>query len=316
MKKHALLTMMRRLPPHLRDRIAQEFDLGQWDRETESLAGAANGLDGILCNPALRLDAATIDTLPESIRVIGTFSVGFDHIDVEAARRRGIAVVNTPGVLSEATAEFTMLLLLAAARRSGEAERLLRAGRWLGPAPEAFQGVQVSGKSLGIFGMGRIGRALADMGRGFGMEVHYRNRSRLPEALEKDAVFHDSDASFLSACAFLAICAPGGNETYHWLNASRIALLPPGAIVVNTARGSLVDDDALIAALRRGHIRGAGLDVFPNEPAVPDAYLALENVVLTPHVASATDEARRGMADLVLDGITAVLAGVVPDNQL
>jgi lactate dehydrogenase-like 2-hydroxyacid dehydrogenase len=315
MEKFRLLTT-RRLPPHLEQRVMAEYHLTRWDSRQQSLAQAAQGQDAILCNPAIAINAATIESLPPSVRVIGTFSVGFDHIDVQAARSRGIAVVNTPGVLSEATAEFTMLLILAAARRAGEAERLLRAGKWLGPSPETFQGVQVSGKRLAIFGMGRIGQALAAMARGFDMKIDYRNRSRLPPAQENGATYHDNDGSFLAQADMLAICAPASPETQGWLNAARIAILPRGAVVVNTARGSLVDDDALIAALRDGHVRAAGLDVFPHEPAVPPAYLELENVVLTPHVASATDEARQGMADLVLDGIAAVLAGTRPGNQL
>jgi lactate dehydrogenase-like 2-hydroxyacid dehydrogenase len=306
----------RRLPPHLEQRATAEFELTRWDSRTTPLAEAARGQHAILCNPAIRLGAETIAALPPEMRVIGTFSVGFDHIDVAAARARGIAVVHTPGVLSEATAEFTMLLILAAARRAGEAERLLRAGKWLGPAPETFQGVQVSGKRLGIFGMGRIGQALAHMARGFGMEIHYRNRNRLPVETERGAIYHGDDAGFLAASQVLAMCAPASPQTLLWLNAARIALLPRGAIVVNTARGSLVDDAALIGALHSGQLRAAGLDVFPNEPEVPAGYLALENVVLTPHAASATDEARAGMADLVLDGIHAVLAGRTPENQL
>ncbi len=293
-----------------------EYRLTRWDPRQQSLAASAADQDAILCNPAITIDAATIAALPERIRVIGTFSVGYDHIDVAAAHARGIAVIHTPGVLSEATAEFTMLLILAAARRAGESERLLRGGQWLGPSPEAFQGVQVTGKALGIFGMGRIGQALARMARGFDMQVHYRNRTRLPPPLEQRAIYHDDDDSFLSHSAFLAICAPLSPQTQGWLNAQRIAALPRGAIVVNTARGSLVDDEALSAALRHGHVRAAGLDVFVREPAVPEAYLGLENVVLTPHIASATDEARAGMADSVLDGIAAVLAGRRPENML
>ena len=315
MTKFNVLTT-RRLPPHLEQRVAAEFKVRRWDSREQSLPEAAEGQDAILCNPGVAINGATIAALPATIRVIGTFSVGFDHIDVEAARARGIAVVNTPGVLSEATAEFTMLLILAAARRAGEAERLLRAGKWLGPSPELFQGVQVSGKRLGIFGMGRIGQSLAHMARGFDMTVHYRNRTRLAPSLEHDAIYHGEDAGFLSQIDILAICAPAGPETLHWLNDARISLLPRGAIVVNTARGSLVDDAPLIAALRNGHIRAAGLDVFAHEPSVPREYLELENVVLTPHIASATDEARQGMADLVLDGIAAVLAGGHPHNQL
>ena len=315
MEKYSLLTT-RRLPPHLEDRVTKEYSLTRWDPRQQTLGVASQGQDALLCNPAMPLDADTIAALAPTIRVIGTFSVGFDHIDVAVAHARGIAVVNTPGVLSVATAEFTMLLLLAAARRAGEAERLLRAGRWLGPSPETFQGVEVTGKRLGIFGMGRIGQALARMARGFDMQVHYRNRRRLPEAMEAGAIYHESDDSFLAQAAFLAICAPASAETQGWLNAARIAALPRGAVVVNTARGSLVDDAALCAALRDGHVRAAGLDVFVREPAVPEAYLGLENVVLTPHIASATDEARAGMADSVLDGIAAVLAGRRPDNML
>ena len=315
MQKYRLLTT-RRLPPHLEERVTAEYILTRWDPRQQTLGEASAGHDAILCNPAITIDAAAIASLAPSIKVIGTFSVGFDHIDVAACRARGIAVVHTPGVLSGATAEFTMLLLLAAARRAGEAERLLRAGQWLGPSPESFQGVEVTGKRLGIFGMGRIGQMLAQMARGFSMQVHYRNRSRLPAPLEAGAVYHDDDNTFLAQAAFLAICAPASPETRHWLNADRIAALPRGAIVVNTARGSLVDDEALCAALRTGQVRAAGLDVFVREPAVPEAYLGLENVVLTPHIASATDEARAGMADLVLDGIAAVLAGGRPENML
>jgi lactate dehydrogenase-like 2-hydroxyacid dehydrogenase len=315
MEKFSLLTT-KRLPPHLQERAFAEYRLTRWDPRQQALPDAAIGHDAILCNPAITIDAATMARLPAQLRVIGTFSVGFDHLDVSAARARGIAIVHTPGVLSQATAEFTMLLILAAARRANEAERLLRAGKWLGPAPEAFQGVEVSGKILGIFGMGRIGQALAQMARGFGMQVHYRNRRRLPQALEAGAIYHEDDDGFLAQAAFLAICAPANADTQGWLNAARIAALPRGAIVVNTARGSLVDDDALCAALQSGHVRAAGLDVFVREPAVPAAYLALENVVLTPHIASATDEARAAMADSVLDGIAAVLAGRRPDNML
>jgi lactate dehydrogenase-like 2-hydroxyacid dehydrogenase len=246
--------------------------------------------------------------------VVGTFSVGFEHIDLAAAAARGISVVNTPGVLSEATAEFTMLLMLAAARRAGQGERQLRAGQWLGWSPASFLGTQVSGKRLGIFGMGRIGQALARMARGFAMDILYHNRTRLAPALEAGAAWHDEETGFLAACDFLAICAPGGPATRHWLNADRIARLPRGAIVVNSARGSLVDDDALVAALRSGHLAAAGLDVFPDEPRVPADYLTLENVVLTPHIASATWETREAMGHLVLDGIDAVLAGRVPAN--
>jgi glyoxylate reductase len=308
------LLITRRLPPATEVRAESTYDVRRWDRRGPALAAAADGVDAVLCTPADRLDAAAIDSLPGSIRVIGTFSVGFEHIDLAATRARGIAVVNTPGVLSEATAEFTMLLILAAARRAGQGERQLRSGQWRGWSPATFLGMQVGGKRLGILGMGRIGQALARMARGFGMKMHYRNRHRLDPAAEAGATWHAEDADFLASCDVLALCAPGGEETRHWLNAERIGLLPPGAVVVNAARGSLVDDAALVAALRSGHVVAAGLDVFPDEPNVPADYLTLENVVMTPHIASATWETREAMGALVLDGIDAVLAGRRPGN--
>jgi lactate dehydrogenase-like 2-hydroxyacid dehydrogenase len=281
-----------------------------WDRaDGTTLALASEGADALLCAPSDKLDAACIDALPASLRVLATFSVGTDHIDLAAARARGLPVVNTPGVLSAATAEFTMMLMLAAARRGGEGERKLRAGAWRGWSPADFLGTEVNGKTLGIFGMGRIGQAVAAMARGFSMKVHYRNRTRLDPAVEAGAIFHDDDESFLRASQFLCLLAPGGETTRHWLNAARLAQLPRGAIVVNTARGTLVDDAALIAALRDGHVAAAGLDVFPDEPNVPAGYLELESVVLTPHIASATTETRTAMGHLALDGIDAVLGG-------
>jgi lactate dehydrogenase-like 2-hydroxyacid dehydrogenase len=290
-------------------RMPGEMALRDW------LPGAAHDADAILCTPGFRFDQALIAALPESIRVIGTFSVGFEHIDVAAARARGIAIVNTPGVLSQATAEFTMLLILAAARRLGEGERLVRAQQWHGWTPASFLGTEVSGKRLGIFGMGRIGQHLARIARlGFGMEVHYHNRSRLEPLLENGAVYHADEASFLAASQVLCLLAPGGAATQAWLNEARIAALPPRAVVVNTARGTLVDDDALAGALRSGRVAAAGLDVFPREPLVPEVYLGLENVVLTPHIASATEETRDAMGHLALDGIAAVLAGRTPAN--
>jgi lactate dehydrogenase-like 2-hydroxyacid dehydrogenase len=308
------LLITRRLPPATEARAAATYDVRRWDRRGPPFAEAATGVDAVLCTSADSMDAPAIAALPDSVRVIGTFSVGFEHIDLAAARARGIAVVNTPGVLSDATAEFTMLLILAASRRAGQGERQLRAGQWLGASPATFMGIQVTGKRLGILGMGRIGQVLARMARGFGMSVHYRNRRRLDPASESGATWHADDASFLPACDVLALCAPAGPETFHWLNAERIALLPKGVVVVNSARGSLVDDAALSAALRGGHVAAAGLDVFAHEPQVPADYLTLENVVLTPHIASATWETREAMGALVLDGIDAVLAGRRPAN--
>lgn len=318
MKPSLLIT--RRLPPAIEQRAAQEFDarLSPDDARVgaaDILAGAA-GAHAILCCPAEKLDGATIAGLPASVRVLGTFSVGYDHIDIDACRARGLHVVNTPGVLSIATAECALLLMLAAARRAGEGERLVRAGAWTGWAPTQLMGTGVAGRRLGIFGMGRIGRELAAMARGIGMEVHYREQNRLPPELEQGANYHASDETFLPMCDVLSLHAPGGEATRHWLNARRIALLPAGAVVVNTARGALIDDAALLAALQSGHVAAAGLDVYAAEPVVDPGYLASEHVVLLPHLGSATLATRVAMGHSVLDGIGAVLAGKVPGNMV
>jgi lactate dehydrogenase-like 2-hydroxyacid dehydrogenase len=305
------LLITRELPPAVAARAAREHAVRQLNMTAafdpvRMLANLA-GVNAILCTPADPFDAALIAQLPDSVRVIATFSVGTEHLDLAAAAARGIAICHTPDVLSTATAELALTLMLMAARRAGEGERILRAGGWLGLSPTFHLGVGVAGKALGILGMGRIGRELARMARGLDMTIHYRNRTRLAPELEAGAIYHDNDASFLAAIEFLSINIPGGAATRHWLNAERIAQLRPGAIIVNTGRGSTVDDDALIVALRSGHLRAAGLDVFNNEPSLHPGYLELENVVLLPHIGSATIETRDAMGFLALDGIARVL---------
>lgn len=312
------LCITRRLPAAVEARAMRDYNvrlnLADTPTTQASILHACQGVDALLCCTSDRLDAATIAALPERVKVIATFSVGTDHIDLDAARARVIPVCNTPDVLTEATAELSMLLILAASRRAGEGERMVRDDAWPGWAPTQLMGRLVSGKRLGIFGMGRIGQALARMARGFNMQVHYRNRSRLPAELEQGALYHDSDASFLAACDVLALNAPGGAATRNWLNAERIAQLPSGCVVTNAARGSLVDDEALIAALRSGQVAYAGLDVFAGEPAIHPGYRTLQNAVLLPHLGSATIETRDAMGHLALDGIDAVLAGRAPGN--
>ncbi len=313
-----ILMVTRRLPPAIEARAARDYVArlsgGDAPVTAADILSRAAGAAAVLCCPAEKLDAEVIGKLPESVRVIGTFSVGFDHIDMAAARARSIPVVNTPDVLSVATAECAMLLILAAARRAGEGERTIRAGHWTGWSPTQLLGTLVSGRRLGIFGMGRIGRELVRMAGGFGMQVHYRDQARLPPELELVAIFHDNDESFLPMCDVLSLHAPGGEGTRHWLNAERIGKLPQGAVVANAARGTLIDDEALIAALRSGWVAAAGLDVYNGEPRVDPGYLALENVILLPHLGSATTETRDAMGHLVLDGIDAVLAGRTPAN--
>jgi lactate dehydrogenase-like 2-hydroxyacid dehydrogenase len=315
-----VLLVTRQLPDAVAARAAAMFDArlnqpdGQW--APDEIVALAQGADAILCFSTDRLNAETIAALPASIRAIATCSVGYDHIDIAAARARNLPVANTPEVLSVATAEIAMLLILMSARRAGEGERLVRSGQWQGWAPMLLLGTQISGKRLGIFGMGRIGRELAKMARGFGMTIHYRNRTRLPPELELGAVYHDNDASFLAHCDALAMTAPGGAGTAKWLNAERLAMLPRGAIVANAARGSLVDDAALQAALRSGQVGFAGLDVYDGEPKLNPGYLGIENVVLLPHMGSSTTETRAAMGNLCLDAISMVLAGGVPDNLI
>jgi lactate dehydrogenase-like 2-hydroxyacid dehydrogenase len=313
-----VLLLTRRLPEAIEALAAHDFEarLTSSDVAIPDLVARADGADAVLCCPGDVLDAKAIAALPRSVKVIGTFSVGYDHIDVAAARARGIKLCNTPDVLSVATAECAMLLLLAAARRAGEGERLVRSGNWQGWAPTQLLGTQVSGRRLGILGMGRIGREIARMAQGFDMEVHYHDMARLPPDLEKGAIYHDNDDDFLKLCQFLSLNAPGGADTRHWLNSGRIAKLPQGAVVVNAARGTLVDDDALIAALRSGHVAAAGLDVYTGEPRVNPAYMALENVVLLPHLGSATTETRDAMGRIILSGIAALLAGETPSNVI
>jgi lactate dehydrogenase-like 2-hydroxyacid dehydrogenase len=311
-----VLLVTRRLPPAVEARAARDYEvrLTASDAPVPDVLARVQGADALLCCPGDQLDATQIATLPASVKVIATFSVGYDHIDVRAAAARGIAVCNTPDVLSIATAEIALLLMLMAARRAGEGERLVRAGCWHGWAPTQLLGTGIAGRRLGILGMGRIGRELARMARGLGMAIHYRDVARLSAMLESGATYHDDDPSFLGACDVLSLNAPGGASTHHWLNPKRIALLPRGAVIVNAARGSLIDDAALISALKSGQVAYAGLDVFEGEPKLHPDYLQLENVVLLPHLGSATVETRDAMGFLALDGIDAVLGGRTPSN--
>ncbi|NMJ43588.1 D-glycerate dehydrogenase [Roseomonas sp. JC162] len=310
-----VVLVTRKLPEGVQDRLAAMFDARlnpadeTWYRDGAEIARRATATcaAGILCAAGDALNAATIAALPPSVRILATFSVGTDHIDLAAAKARGIAVANTPEVLSFATAEIAFTLMLMAARRAGEGERMVRAGAWTGWAPTQLMGVTLEGKTLGILGFGRIGRELAQMARGMRMTIHYRNRSRVAPELEQGAVYHDNDDSFLGAIDVLSMHIPGGAETRKWLDAARIAKLKPGAIVVNTGRGTTVDDEALVAALRSGHLRAVGLDVYDGEPKVYPGYMDLENVALLPHLGSATIETRDAMGARCIENLEALL---------
>lgn len=306
-----MLLLTRNVVPDVLARAKRDYQVRELNLvgalNPKDLLANLDGVNAILCNSADKFDAALINALPAQIRVIATNSVGLDHIDLAAAKARGIEIRNTPGVLSEATAELALTLMLMTARRTGEGERFVRARQWKGFDAAKRLGWDVHGKALGIFGMGRIGQILARMARGLNMQVHYHNRTRLPVEQEEGAVYHKDEKSFLQAIDFLSINAPGGESTYHWLNAQRLALMRPGSFVINTGRGTVVDDNALIAALRSGHIAGAGLDVFEGEPDINPDYYDLENVVLLPHIGSATEETRRAMGFLALDGVKDVI---------
>jgi lactate dehydrogenase-like 2-hydroxyacid dehydrogenase len=301
----------RHFPPDVEARLAANFDavLNPDDRlfDGPALAKASGGCDAILCAAGDPLNAETIAGLAPSVRMIATFSVGYEHVDVAAAARRKISVTNTPDVLTDATADIAMLCLLGAARRAHEGTTMLRTHHWVGWSPTQLMGVHVTGKRLGILGMGRIGQAMADRARAFRMTIHYSNRSRLPPEVEKGAIFHADADGMLPHCDFLSINAPLTPTTRKWVNAERIARLPRGAVVVNTARGGVVDDDALIAALKDGHLAAAGLDVFDGEPRIHAGYYGLANAFLLPHMGSATVETRNAMGFKALDNLEAFL---------
>ena len=278
----------------------------------QELLSAAEGADALFISLGDRLDSGFFQQVSPSVKVIASYGVGFDHIDVEAAARRNIPVAYTPGVNHEATADIAMLLLLGASRRAYEAQELVRTGAWKPMSPDMYLGWQVGGKVLGIVGMGRVGQAVARRARGFGMKIHYYDTSELPAEIAGDAVYHDDSLDLLRVSQFLSLHAPETPQTHHFLNSKTISLLPFGAIVVNTARGGLVVDDDLIAALKTGRVAAAGLDVFEGEPKLNPEYLLLKNTFLLPHIGSATIETRTAMGMLALDNVDAVLTGGSP----
>lgn len=314
------ILLTRKLPTDVEARAIRDYEavLNTDDRlyaRDELLARAADK-DGLLVTVTDRIDAKLIAALPAEIRVIATFSVGYDHIDVAAAASRDIAVTNTPDVLTDATAEIAMLLMLGAARGAASGAATIREGRWKNWAPTGMLGREISGKRLGILGLGRIGQAVARRARAFNMTIHYHNRNRLAPDAEEGAVFHADAASLFRASDILSIHCASTPETRRIVNAETLALLPPGAIVVNTARGDIVDDDALIAGLASGRVGAAGLDVFNNEPNLHPGYLGLPNAFLLPHLGSATLETRNAMGFRALDNLDDFFAGRPPRDRV
>jgi lactate dehydrogenase-like 2-hydroxyacid dehydrogenase len=274
----------------------------------DELIEASSGADALFITPLDRLDSEFFERVSASVKVIATYSVGIDHIDLQAAANRKIAIAYTPGTNADATADIAILLMLGASRRAYEGQEMVRTGTW-NLSSQVLLGWQLTGKVLGIFGMGRVGRAVAERARGFGMAIHYYNPARLPAASEKDAVFHSNAPDLLRVSEFLSLHAPETPETHHFINSKTIELLPQGAILLNSARGGMVVDEDLIAALKSGRVAAAGLDVFEGEPKLHPGYVALKNTFLLPHMGSATVETRLAMGMLALDNIKAVLDG-------
>lgn len=314
------LLITRKLRPAVEARAARDYDvvLNPEDRvlSDAELIAACRAVDAVLPCHSERFTAEVLDAIGPGLRIIANHSVGTDHVDLEAARKSGVVVTNTPDVLSEATAEIAMLCMLGAARRGAEGDALVRSGAWNFWSPAFMVGRQVSGKRFGIVGMGRVGQVTAERARGFGMQVHYHNRRRLPSHQEKGAVFHDSLQSLLAVSDVLSLHCPATPENAGLLNARTLALLPERAIVVNTARGALIDEGALISALSSGRLFAAGLDVFQTEPGGNPDLSRLPNVFLLPHIGSATEETRDAMGFRALDNLDAFFGGQEPQDRV
>lgn len=314
--------MTRRLPKPVEDELVRLFDarLNADDRAltTDELREAVATADALLPTVTDKISAEVLGADPRRTRIVANFGVGYNNIDVEAARAAGIAVTNTPGALTDCTADLAMTLLLSAARRAGEGERHLREGSWTGWRPTHMLGTKVTGKTLGIIGLGRIGRAVARRAHhGFGMKILYYNRTPVPAGQ-----IEDLDAELcalerlLARSDFVSLHCPSTPDTRHLLNAGTLALMKPGAFLINSARGDVVDEAALVEALRSGTIAGAGLDVYEGEPAVLPELAQMENIVLLPHLGSATTETRVAMGMRAVANLEAFFKGDPPPDRV
>ncbi len=320
MSKKTVLLIPRKLSKNSEARAAEDYDvrLNPEDRlySPEELLEKCQGVDAILpCHSEL-FTSDLVSRLPDRVKIIANHSVGVDHCDLAALQARGIVVTNTPEVLSDATAEIAMLLLLGAARRASEGDGMVRTGKWAHWSPSFMVGTQVTSKRIGIVGMGRVGQVMARRARGFDMEVHYNNRNRLPPDLEQGAIYHEDVDKLLAVSDFLSLHCPATPETTGLLSEEKLKLLPDGAIVVNTARGALIDEAALIAALRSGKISAAGLDVFAHEPGGNPEFASLSNIFMLPHIGSATFETRDAMGFRALDNLDAFFSGKEPRDRV
>ena len=315
-----VLWIPRRLSDATLDRARRDYEVIVKEDDTpgtaDEIVAMSAKVDGMIPCHSERFSAEVVARLDPRLRIVANHSVGTDHCDLPALKARGIAVTNTPGVLSDATAELAMMLMLGAARHAVTGDRVVRSGAWDFWSPAFLVGKEVTGARLGIVGMGGVGRAFARKARGFDMEIHYHNRRRLPPEEEMGAIFHADLDSLLAVSDFLSLHCPATPETLGLMNAERLAQLPKGAILVNAARGSLVDEAALLAAIESGHLAGAGLDCFVTEPGGNPAFAAHENIVMMPHVGSATVKTRDAMGFKALDNLDAFFAGRTPPDLL
>jgi len=318
----AKILLTRAWPKAVEAELASRYDVATNPTDAPmspaALAQAMREHDAVCPTVTDKIDADVL-AAAERAKILGNFGVGFEHIDLEAARAKGVLVTNTPDVLTDATADIALLLMLAAARRAGEGERMVRANRWKGWAPTQLMGVQVTGKTLGLVGYGRIAQATAKRAHhGFGMRILYHDPVRAPADVEAEtAATHCATLGELLAEAdFVSLHCPGGPETHHLIGRDALARMKPTAVLVNTARGPVVEQQALAEALKAGGIAAAGLDVYEGEPAVPDALKALENVVLLPHLGSATIETREAMGMRVVANLDAFFAGDPPPDRV
>ena len=302
--KKILIT--RRLLRSCEDKAKELFDanfnLNDELYSQNKLIEMSAGCDGILSALTDKLDAETINQLPDSVKIISNFAVGFGNIDLEAAKKRGIAVTNTPDVLTDATAEIGVLLILGACRRASEGIEKAREGGWVWSA-DMLIGKQLTGTRLGILGMGRIGQKIAKIAKSLGMIIHYHNRSKLSEEKEQGATYHDNLNDLMKVSDVLSVCCPASKETINLINKDTLELLPKGAVVTNVARGDIIEDEALIDALERRKVYAVGLDVYKNEPNLNPGYLKHKSAFILPHLGSATKETRTAMANLAIDNM-------------
>jgi glyoxylate reductase len=312
--------LCRRFTNSVEAALHERYELGINQNDTiltpKEIVSAAQGSEVLFASATEQINETVLRRLSPGLRYVATLSVGYDHINTAVAQELGIGVLHTPDVLSDACSEIAMMLMLNACRRGYEADRMVRSGRWTGWSPTQLLGTGLKGKRVVVFGMGRIGREIAARARAFGMEIHYHNRRQLPPEQETGAIYHPDLNEALQVADVFVIAAPGSPQLKGIINAERIALLPPRAVIVNISRGELVDDDALIHALTTGRVFAAGLDVFANEPNVDPRYRELDNVFLSPHLGSATQETRDAMGMLLIDGLDALYQGRIPSNLL